>query len=328
MNKLKVAVIGAGGTGGFYGGALARAGHDVTLIARGPHLKAMQENGLRVESVLLGDFSLNVEATDDPREVGAVDLAMLAVKSWATELAIEAMAPLVGPDTMLISTQNGIDSERQLSKAFGTANVLGCTVTVSARLDSPGIVRQVGGPGSVVVGELEGGLTDRVTMLADAFNAAGLPTEAHADAARAIWEKFVFICGLSGMTALCRKPIGDIFAEETTTEMYRQVLEEVAAVGRAEGISLPDDLAASVLETTRSREPFIIGSMGHDLLAGDPIEIDLLNGRVNELGKLHGVPTPANFAITAALKPHEAGAEKPAQSRGHRLITPVVPVAP
>lgn len=307
-NKLTIAVVGAGGTGGFYGGALARAGHDVTMIARGPHLSAIKQNGLQVNSVLLGDFHLDIAATDDMAEVGPVDLVILAVKSLGTETAIRDMAPLVGTDTMIISTQNGIDSERQLQKAFGPDNVLGCTVTVSAKIESPGVVKQAGGPGSVVLGEMTGGLSDRVVRLTAFFNEAGLPTTAHENVERALWEKFVFICALSGMTALTRKPIGDIFAQEITTELYRQVLEEVAEIGRAEGVDLPQDTAATILKTTRAREPFIIGSMGHDLIAGNPIEIGLLNGRVTELGKTHGIPTPANFAITAALMPYEHGA--------------------
>ena len=307
-DKLSIAVIGAGGTGGFYGGALARAGQEVTLIARGPHLAAIKQNGLRVNSVLIGDFHLDIAATDNPAEIGPVDLAILAVKSWGTEYAIKAMSPLVGSDTMIISTQNGIDSERQLQAAFGPENVLGCTVTVSAKIESPGVVTQAGGPGSVVLGEMAGGPSDRVNRLVSTFNEAGLPTAAHENVKRALWEKFIFISALSGMTALTRRPIGDIFAQPTTTEMYRQVLEEVAEVGRAEGVDLPQDTASKIFKTTQAREPFIIGSMGHDLIAGNAIEIGLLNGRVTELGRLHGIPTPANFAITAALMPHEKGA--------------------
>ncbi|MDP6667714.1 MAG: ketopantoate reductase C-terminal domain-containing protein, partial [Dehalococcoidia bacterium] len=138
--------------------------------------------------------------------------------------------------------------------------------------------------------------------------AAGLTAEAHGNIELAIWQKFVFICALSGMTALTRKPIGEIFAQESTTAMFLQVLSEVADVGRAEGVSLPESIATDTLAAAQAREPFIIGSMGHDLIAGRPIEIGLLNGRVVELGEKHGIPTPANFAITAALKPHEMGA--------------------
>lgn len=307
--KLTVAVVGAGGTGGFYGGALARAGHDVTLIARGPHLAAIKEKGLQVNSVLLGDFHLDIKATDNMTEVGAVDLVILAVKSWSVPAAIEAMSPLVGSDTMIISTLNGIDSEPTLQASFPANSVLGCTVTVSARIDSPGVVRQVGGPGSVVLGELAGGTSDRVNRLTAIFNEVGIQTQASEDVTRALWEKFIFISALSGMTALTRKPIGEIFAQETTSEMYRQVLEEVAAVGRAEGVDLPEDIAKKIFGFTKAREPFIIGSMGHDLIAGAPIEIGLLNGRVFALGQQHGIPTPANFAITATLMPHEQGAD-------------------
>jgi len=305
---LKVAVVGAGGTGAFYGGALAQNGHDVTMIARGPHLEAIRKSGLQLNSVLLGDFNLKTAATDDMDSVGPVDLVIFAVKSWGTEAAIAAMGGLVGDETMIISTQNGIDSERLLTEAFGPNNVLGCTATVSAIIDKPGVVSQNGGPGSLVIGEMAGGSSDRVTKLVDDCVKAGLAAEAHDNIVVALWQKFVFICALSGMTALTRKPIGDIFAQPTTTEMYRQVLAEVAEVGRAEGVDLPESTVEDTLATIKAREPFIIGSMGHDLIAGNPIEISLLNGRVVELGKKHGISAPANFAIESALRPHENGA--------------------
>jgi 2-dehydropantoate 2-reductase len=313
-SSISVAVVGAGGTGGYYGGALARAGNQVTMVARGPHLAAIRATGLQVNTVLLGDFHLDVDATDDMSSVGPVDLVIFAVKSYGTNVAIRDMGPLVGDDTMIISTQNGIDSERLLGEALGTEHVLGCAATVSAKIDAPGIVTQGGGPGSLVIGEMgsadlnaQGAVTERVNDLVERCKAAGLAAETHEDIVMAIWEKFIFICALSGMTALTRKPIGEIFAQPSTTEMYLQVLAEVAEVGRAEGVALPGDIAQNTLAATQAREPFIIGSMGHDLIAGNPIEIGLLNGRVVELGKKHGIPTPANFAIEAALKPHELG---------------------
>lgn len=304
-----MAVVGAGGTGAYYGGALARAGAEVTMIARGPHLEAINKNGLQLKSVLLGDFLLDTPATDDMSSIGAVDLVIFAVKSWGTDAAIASMSGLIGDETLIISTQNGIDSETLLSKAFGVEHVLGCSATVSAMISEPGVVTQGGGPGSLVIGELTGGLSDNVADLVGRCVEAGLAAEVSTDINMAIWQKFVFISALSGMTALTRKPIGEIFAQESTTEMYLQVLSEVAAVGRAEGVALPESTAADTLAATQAREPFIIGSMGHDLIAGNPIEIGLLNGRVVELGKQHGVPTPANFAIEAALRPHEFGAE-------------------
>ena len=305
--KLKVAVVGAGGTGAYYGGALAKAGHDVTFIARGSHLDAINKSGLQLNTVLLGDFHLDSPATDDMSSVGPVDLVIFAVKSWGTETAIADMAGLVGNITLIISTQNGIDSERLLSDAFGKEHVLGCTATVSSMITSPGVVTQAGGPGSLVVGALTEGQSARVNDLATQCVAAGIAAETHENIELAIWEKFTFICALSGMTALTRKPIGEIFAQESTTQMYLQVLSEVAEVGRASGIPLPQSIAADLLATTQAREPFIIGSMGHDLIANNPIEISLLNARVVELGTKHNIKTPANFAIEAALRPHEFG---------------------
>ena len=305
--KLKVAVVGAGGTGAYYGGALARAGHDVTFIARGSHLEAINKSGLQLNTVLLGDFHLNSPATDDMSSIDPVDLVIFAVKSWGTQPAITDMTGLVGKNTLIISTQNGIDSEQLLSDAFGKEHVLGCTATVSSMITSPGVVTQAGGPGSLVIGALTQGQSARVNELATQCVEAGIAAETHENIELAIWEKFTFICALSGMTALTRKPIGEIFAQESTTQMYLQVLSEVAEVGRATGIPLPQSIAADLLATTQAREPFIIGSMGHDLIANNPIEIGLLNARVVELGTKHGIETPANFAIEAALRPHEFG---------------------
>ena len=305
--NLKVAVVGAGGTGAYYGGALARAGAEVTMIARGPHLEAIKKNGLQLNSLLLGDFLIETAATDDMSSIGVVDLVIFAVKSWGTEAAIEAMRGLVGDDTTIISTQNGIDSERQLSEAFGAEHVLGCTATVSAKITEPGVVVQGGGPGTIVIGEMAGRPSDRVANLVAQCVEAGLAASANDNIKIALWEKFTFISALSGMTALTRKGIGEIFAQESSTEMYLQVLSEVAAVGRAAGVGLAESLAENILATTQGREPFTIGSMGHDLIAGNPIEIGLLNARVVELGKEYGIATPANFAIEAALRPYEMG---------------------
>ena len=309
-NDFRAAVVGAGGTGAYYGGALARAGAQVTMIARGPHLEAIRKNGLQLQSVLLGDFEVECAATDDMSTMDRVDLVIFAVKSWGTDAAIEAMASggMVGDGTLIISMQNGIDSEPLLAEAFGADHVLGCTATVSALISESGVVKQAGGPGSLVIGEMSGGPSERVTALVERCLAAGLAAEANENIEMALWMKFTFICALSGMTALTRKPIGDIFAQETTTEMYRQVLSEVAAVARAKGVAISEELVNSTLATTQKREPFIIGSMGHDLIAGNPIEIGLLNARVVEMGKQLGIETPANFAIEAALRPHEDGA--------------------
>ncbi|MBT3555695.1 MAG: 2-dehydropantoate 2-reductase [Chloroflexi bacterium] len=314
-NNFRVAVVGAGGTGAYYGGALARAGAQVTMIARGAHLDAINKNGLQLQSALLGDFEVECAATDDMSTVDRADLVIFAVKSWGTDAAIEAMdsGGMVGEGTLIISMQNGIDSEPLLTKAFGAEHVLGCTATVSALISEPGVVKQAGGPGSLVIGELgdqqpnNGKTSVRVATLVEQCVEAGLAAESHENIEMALWMKFTFICALSGMTALTRKPIGDIFAQKTTTKMYRQVLSEVAAIARAKGIEITQELVDITLKTTQGREPFIIGSMGHDLIAGNPIEIGLLNARVVEMGKELGVPTPANFAIEAALRPHEDG---------------------
>jgi 2-dehydropantoate 2-reductase len=263
---------------------------------------------LQVNTVTMGDYHLDsVAATDDMGSVGVVDLVIFAVKSYGTDAAIESMAPLVGDGTVIISTQNGIDSERLLTEAFGSEHVLGCAATVSAKISEPGTVTQAGGPGTLEIGEMPVGVSGRVEELVATCKGAGIAASTHENIELGIWQKFTFICALSGMTAMTRKPIGEIFAQETTTALYLQVLQEVAEIARAEGIAMPEEAAANILKTTQAREPFIIGSMGHDVIAGNAIEIGLLNGRVVEMGEKHGIPTPANFAVTAALMASESG---------------------
>ncbi len=307
---MRIAVVGAGGTGGYFGGLLARSGEDVAFIARGAHLAALRADGLTVKSRTSGDFSLPVRATDDPRSVGPVDLILFCVKAYDTVAAAEAIRPLVGPDTVLLSVQNGIDNEGRIASIIGAARLIGGLAGVSATIETPGVVAEIGAPPFIRFGEFDGGATARTERLLPVFRRAGIPTELVPAIRVAMWEKFLFICAFSGVTALTRLPVGPVRDCPASRALYRGIMEEVAAVADAHGIALPPDAVARWFELSLGLPDWTYGSMYHDLAAGRPIEIDSLNGTVVRLGREHGVHTPMNFAVHAALKPHAAGAAR------------------
>ena len=305
---MHVAVMGTGGTGGFFGGLLARAGEDVTFVARRAHLAAIRERGLRVKSRLSGDFTLRVKATDDPREISPVDLILFCVKTYDTERAVEQMHPLVGPDTVILSVQNGIDSAERIAEAVGSKPVVGGVAHVFSAIEGPGVIAQTAGPGRILFGELVGGPSPRTERLLQTFRRAGITAELSADIRVTLWEKFLFICGNGGVTALTRLPLGVIRACPETSSLLREVLQEVEEVARARGISLPRGCVEQVVAFNASIEPEARSSLYHDLAAGRRLELEALNGTVVRLGREHGVPTPFNFAVYAALKPYVDGA--------------------
>jgi 2-dehydropantoate 2-reductase len=305
---MRVAVMGAGGTGGFFGGLLARAGEDVTFIARGPHLDALRTRGLHVKSRLAGDFTVTARATDDPRTLGPVDLILFCVKSYSTADAIGQIRSLVGPQTVILSVQNGIDNEDRIAEVVGTKPVLGGVAHVSSVIESPGVIAQMAGPGRIIFGELTGGVSARAERLLETFRRAGIASEVHANIRLALWEKFIFICGVSGMTALTRLPIGPIIGTPETCDMLRRTMTEVEAVGRAEGVGLAPGSAEQALAFARGFEASARGSLYYDLAAGRRLELETLNGTVVHLGRKREIATPMNFAIYAALRPYADGA--------------------
>jgi 2-dehydropantoate 2-reductase len=310
--EMRIAVVGAGGTGGYFGGLLARAGEDVTFIARGAHLAAIREHGLTVKSRTVGDFSISpARATDDAASVGPVDLILFCVKTYDTIPAAEACRALVGPETALLSVQNGVDNEERIGAIIGAGHVLGGIAGVSAVIEAPGVVAELGAPAFIRLGELDGGVSSRVERIAETFRHAGITTEALADIRVALWEKFLFICALSGVTALTRLPLGPIRDCPETWALYRGVMEEVAAVGRAEGVALSADVVDRWLAFSGRAPATMYGSMYQDLAAGRRLEVAWLNGTVAQLGARHGIATPLNFAIFAALKPYADGAPQP-----------------
>ncbi|MFQ6027470.1 MAG: ketopantoate reductase family protein [Dehalococcoidia bacterium] len=294
---------------GHFGGLLARAGEDLTFIARGAHLEAIRARGLTVKSRVFGDFTLPVKATDNPAEIGPVDLVLFCVKTYDTDAAAELIRPNVDPDTVVLSVQNGIDNEERVAQAVGSEAVIGATAYVSAVIESPGVIAQQGGmgPGRIVLGELAGGSSPRTERLLDVLRNAGINAELHPDIQVELWQKFVDLCGLGGVGSLTRLPIGPIVSCPETNAFLRETMEEVAAVARARGVALPEECVDKAMDYLASRTPSLRGSMLYDLTAGRRLELETLNGTVVRLGREHDVPTPCNFAIYAALKPYAEG---------------------
>ncbi len=307
---MRVAVMGAGGTGGYFGGLLARAGEDVTFIARGTHLAAIRAQGLRVKSRLAGDFTVAARATSDPSDVGQVDLVLFCVKTYDTGTAAEQIQPLVGPQTAVLSVQNGIDNAERIAKAVGNRAVVGAAAFVISAIEAPGVIAQTAGPGRIVLGELDGQQSERTEHLGNAFLRAGIPTELSPDIQAALWDKFLFICALSGVTALTRLPIGTILSVPETRALFRETMVEVESVARANGVGLPPDCVDRAVTFAAGLEPWGRGSLATDLAAGRRLELESLNGKVVRLGREHSIPTPCNFAIYAALLPFRDGAPR------------------
>ena len=307
---MRIAVMGTGGVGGYFGARLALGGSDVTFIARGTHLEAIRERGLRVESPL-GEMRLPApHATDDPAAVGPVDLVLLGVKLWDTEAAAKAIVPLIRPGTAVVSLQNGVRKDDILREALGPSVVMGGVCYIAAQIAEPGVIRHSGTMQKVVFGEDDGARTPRAEAFLDACRRAGIDADVSGDIRRTIWEKFVFLVGLSGTTTTMRKPIGPIRANPRTRAFLRDAMREVAAVGVAEGVHLPGDFADDRLAFADGLPATMTSSMHNDLERGNRLEVDGLSGDVVRRGELTGVPTPVNRAIRDILALHEAGGRK------------------
>lgn len=304
---MKILIFGTGGLGGYFGARLATAGTDVTFIARGEHLRAMREHGLRVESGR-GNLVLHpVQATDNAANVGAVDLIMIGVKLWDTQATIDAIKPLMRPDTTVVSFQNGVDAIDLLTQMFGRERVIGGIAHIAALIERPGVIRHNGVIQRLTFGELDGQRSARIERLYAACQKAGIDTVVSEDIQRAVWEKFVFIVGLSALTTLTRLPIGPIREDALTRELLHDVMRETAAVGRAKGITLAPDAADKQLAFIDTLPHDMIASMLGDLRRGNRLELPWLSGGVVRLGEKLSVPTPANRFIYAALKLHADG---------------------
>ncbi len=304
---MRILVVGAGGVGGYFGGRLARAGLPVTVLARGAHLEAIRRDGLRVRSAIEGEWVAKVEAVETAEGHGPFDVALVCVKSFDTAAAVAAIGPALAPGAAVVSLQNGVDNEETIDAVLGPGHAVGGIAYVFATIEAPGVIVHRFA-GRLVLGELDGRPSPRVEAVRAAFQAAGVPAEIAPDVRRALWEKYLFISAQAGVTALARAPIGTIRAVPETWRMYRLILEELAAVARAAGVRLGDDVVEATLRAASAVAPDATSSLHHDLTHGRPLELEALHGHAVRLGERLGVPTPTVFAVYAALKPHAAGA--------------------
>ncbi len=295
--------MGSGGVGGYFGGRLAHAGEDVTFIARGAHLEAIQKHGLQVKSVA-GDFHVRPKVTHNPSAVGPVELVLFCVKAYDTEAAGSHIRPMVGPQTTVVCLLNGVDNEDKLATILGEEHVLTGVVHILSTISAPGVISQTAGPRTLRFGEKNGRITGRAERILGVLKGAGIQAELSTHIEVDLWEKFLFICAHGGVTALARLAVGEILACPETALFYRGVMEEVATVGRAKGVPLPADAVDRALAFARGLQPGMRSSLAYDLAQGNRLEVETLAGSVVRYGREVGMPTPFNFAIYACLKPH------------------------
>lgn len=303
---MRIAVVGAGGVGGYFGAKLARAGESVVVLARGAHLDAIRREGLRVRSTVDGEFTAKVEAVESFAGQPAVDMVLFCVKSFDTRVAAQALPQVLGPDTGVVSLQNGVDNEEILDEVLGAGRALGGAAFVFSTIAAPGVIAHTL-LGRIVFGELDGRVSERATRLRDALARAAVPVELSTDVRRVLWEKYLLISAQAGTTAVARVPIGVIRETPETWRMYRRIVEELAALASAAGVTLADDVVDTIMKGAGALAPTAFSSLHHDLMNGRRLELEALHGHAVRLGERLGVPMPTVFAVYAALKPHAAG---------------------
>lgn len=299
---MRIAVIGAGGVGGYFGGRLAQAGQDVHFMARGEHLRALRDRGLRVRSIR-GDFEIRVEATDDPKEIGPCDLVLFCVKSFDTPETAKRLGPLLGLETAVVSFQNGIDNEEAIAEEVGWEHVMGGVAFIFSSIVEPGVIEDTGGPARIAFGEWDGRDSDRGTRLLEAFEQAGVDAALSRNIRQVLWNKLAFICAQAGMTAATGLPIGEIRSVPESLAMFRRIVEEVRDVAAAEGVDLGPDAVDRHVGFAEALEPGGRSSLHHDKTHGKRMELEALHGTVVRLAEKHGIPVPVSEAIYALLKP-------------------------
>lgn len=307
---MRIVIMGAGGLGGYFGARLAAAGNDVAFVARGAHLAAIRQNGLRVTSAL-GDLHLtNVVATDDPSTLATADVVIIGVKLWDTETAAAAVKPLVRPGTAVVSFQNGVSKDEVLAGILGREAIIGGVAQIGVYIASPGVIAHIGTMAKLTFGELDNRRSARVEALYAACIAAGIDAEIAADTGLATWQKFVFLVGMSAVTSTMRSTIGPIRANAQARGFLLDVMREVVAVGRAMGVALPQDYAEQRLALANGLPPQMTASMQGDLARGNRLELPWLSGAVVDMGAQVGVPTPLNRAVRDILALYVNGAPK------------------
>lgn len=300
---MKIAVMGAGGVGGYFGGLLARAGEDVTFIARGAHLEAIKERGLRVVSDLSGEFIAGSQATADPTDVGHTDLVLYTVKMYHNDEAIPFIAPLVGDNTVVLTVQNGVDNGDRLVEAYGEEHVMVGMVAVQARIRQPGVIEQLGQFGMAAFGEVRGGITDRGRRLYDVFKNGGWNVELSDNAMGVVWRKYLFLASAAGVNAITQLPYSEMRTIPETRNLIHESCAEILAVGKARGAPVDDSMVEWAMTQLDNFPPDGMSSLAKDFRDGNRVELEGLLGTVVRMGREVGVPTPINGAIYALLKP-------------------------
>jgi 2-dehydropantoate 2-reductase len=307
---MKIAIIGTGGLGGYYGGLLAKAGHEVRFLARGAHLKALKEKGLQVKSIH-GDFSVvPVSATDHPEEIGPAELVLVCVKMPALDAAAGSARAMVGKDTVVMGLQNGIEAADRLGAAVGMEHVLGAVTWIAANIEAPGVIRQVSTFRRIVLGEMDGRISPRIQRTVAALQRMGITVEPTDNILKVIWTKFVFIAGFSGVGALTRLEAGDYRAVPETRELMTRLMREVEALARAAGVGLDRDVVDQAVAIIDGAAPAMKPSMQRDMEGGHPSELESMIGVVIRKGRELGVPTPTAGMVYGALLPVELKAQR------------------
>ena len=300
---MRIAILGSGAVGGYYGAKLVRAGYDVTFIARGAHLAAMRERGLEIRSPALGDFTVAVTAESDPARVGPVDLVMLAVKAYDNDTALPLVAPMLGAETAVLPLQNGVDAPGELAAVLGEKHVAGGTCANISWRTAPGRIRSAMSVNFIRFGELDNRPSERTGRLRDAFKRSGTNVEVPADIQRALWSKLLTVTAFGGVGAVTRAPIGVTRALPETRRMLEQCMEETLAVARARGVAMFDNIVAESMSVLDSVGPNGTASLQRDIADGRPTELDYWNGAVVRLGREAGVATPTHSFIVRSLLP-------------------------
>jgi 2-dehydropantoate 2-reductase len=307
---MKIAVLGSGAVGGYYGARLARAGHDVTFIARGAHLAAIRERGIEVRSPALGDFVARGPAEEDPARVGPVDLVLVAVKTYDNPTALPLLRPMLGDATAVLTVQNGVDSPGEVAAVAGEGRTLGGTTYIATALEAPGLIVQTGDHRRIVFGEAFGDpprMSERVKRIHEAFASADIQSYPVDDGRVPIWEKFIFLAALAGFTGAARLPIGPVWGDPFTRSMFLAGSREIEAVARAEGVPVAADVVERIVPYIDKIPGSMRSSLLIDLQQGKRIEVESLHGTVVRRGAARGVPTPIMSTLYSVLKLHAAG---------------------
>ena len=303
---MKIAAMGAGGVGGYFGARLLQAGHEVTFFARGRHLEAIRANGLSIESAH-GNAQLKVNVLEDPREAGVADVVLFAVKLWDTEAAAERLRPVVGKETVLIPFQNGVESIERLRRFFPAESVLGGSAYIATRIRAPGVIEHSGQMGRLQFGPIVPSQKAAAERFLQACKGAGIQAEIPPDIVKANWEKFVFLVGLSSATAVSRAPLGVVRSDADLRWLFEQAMRETWRVGRARGVALADDFVEQRMAFADTLHADMKASLLHDLENRGKLEAPWLCGAVARMGNDLGIEAPVNRAVYAALKPYIDG---------------------